>query len=320
MQSAGIKVKIKCLNENLCTRENLLSICYKNKLKIESIFKLNQDFVVKFSNGSEAEQLFQHPLKDQLHDVQFRPSLPPELKANRTIFIRRVDNEILKNSENDICAEIKRCNEWCNIVELTKFKTCLKITFESVHMANKSIDNGLFLYYLHIPSNAIALEEFIRLNTCFNCYAVDNHPTRECPRKRANPDFQVCSNCSSTDHVFKNCSRGPQEFKCVNCSESHHSLAMKCSVRRQAIKNRRLGNNNKFSYSSIAKSPNPPLIAVDPDIIKKSISISVLATLSSNNNPKKFGEVFNSLMSDNNLPTLILDNYVPPTRISLQHM
>ena len=183
MQSTGVKVKIKCLNENLCTRKNLLSICYKYKVKIESIFKVNQDFIIKFPDGAEAERIFHNPLKDVLHDVQFRPSLPSELRASRTIFIRRVDSEILKNSENEISNEIKRCNDWCSIVELTKLKTCLKITFETVHMADKSIDDGLFLFYLHVPSTNITRDSFIRLNTCFICYKVDNHPTKECPKK-----------------------------------------------------------------------------------------------------------------------------------------
>lgn len=50
--------------------------------------------------------------------------MPPELKANRTVLLVRVDNHILDHSEGEIEEEILRKNEWAgeihNIVKSPK--------------------------------------------------------------------------------------------------------------------------------------------------------------------------------------------------------
>ena len=203
--STGIKVKIKCLNERLFTRENLLSSCFNRSLKIESVFRSGNDFTLRFNNSNEAEKIFREPIQGVLQGAHFQPILPPELKAARTVFVSRVDKEILNHSHDQIAHEINQRNEWCSVEEVVKLPKNLKITFSIVEMAEKSTELGISMFYLHIPGCNMNREVFIRLETCFACYAVDNHQTRECPKRVNNPNYEICSKCASTEHDFRRC-------------------------------------------------------------------------------------------------------------------
>ena len=75
---------------------------------------------------------------------------------------------------------------------------------------------------------------YVKINTCFNCYEIGGHVTKDCQ----NPSCTKCSKCSQL-HSHIDCKSSPEEFKCLNCKQNHHTLSMSCPIRKKFLSNRR---------------------------------------------------------------------------------
>ena len=226
-----VKVKIKYkTNSDVPIRKNLLEILNKHKVKVCGLFHKPNEFVISCVNADEAESVFSHDCYSSLNAVNCTPVLPPELKANRSVIIHKVDSDILSNDEDSIKKELERCNSWCKINEVIKFKSGngMKIVFQSSISAQKSRDIGLSLFYLHIPAYKIKKDLFFNIRTCYVCYSLDSHTSNDCPMKKMNPNYKICSNCAQTSHDFRVCTASPSNLKCINCQGKHSTMAMIC--------------------------------------------------------------------------------------------
>ena len=70
--------------------------------------------------------------------------------------------------------------------------------------------------------------EFLRAIQCYSCFTWCEHLRNECPR-RSTP---VCSNCSATDHSYKDCTNSTL---CYNCSGDHPATARICPAYTTAV-------------------------------------------------------------------------------------
>ena len=59
--------------------------------------------------------------------------LPPDLKAKRSLILRRCDDQILNQREEDIKSEIEKQNDCVKVQEIFKYNSSknIKVTFES---------------------------------------------------------------------------------------------------------------------------------------------------------------------------------------------
>ena len=96
-------------------------------------------------------------------------------------------------------------------------------------MANKAIENGILAFNLKITPSQIQKERFVDLLMCFNCYALENHPTKDCPNLNSP---KKCSECSG-DHDYRQCTSNTK--KCLNCQGPHRTMAMSCPQRKKLI-------------------------------------------------------------------------------------
>jgi len=228
---AATKVLIKSNNAKTCTKVNLLIICEKFKIKITKVTSSGSNFNLFCVTFSEAEKLFNVQVLTSLSDGGFTPVLPAQLKSNRSVIIRKIDSHIFDNTEALIKTELINCNSWCTVGEIIKFNNSIKIVFTSSEMADKCLSVGLSMFRLHIPGYNITKDRFVNLDICFSCYAIEDHISSNCPQKRENPSFKVCSKCADAGHNYRTCEASPNSFKCVNCDGNHHALAMACPVR-----------------------------------------------------------------------------------------
>ena len=314
-----MKVKVKCSDSATSTRKNLLSICYKFAIKVERVnCSSGNEFDIFCADVNDVEILFTDEVLSALSNCFFTPILPNELKANRTVFIPRVDKSILENSLIDIKNEIVKCNSWTKVVDVVKIPNSsnMKLTFTKSAMTDRAIVDGISLFHMHIPGTRILPDKHIVLNTCYICYAVEQHDTQHCPKKRINHDFVVCPKCSLNDHDYKSCTVSPSRMKCINCDENHHSMAMKCSIRKNALRKRRLQPSVSVSMASVVRSSNAsttnPSVAINEENVNKAISITILAIFKNMNDPGTFSQTINSLYKDNGLPILNLNSFEPP--------
>ena len=313
MEQVSVKIKPNGSN-NLATKLNLLKLTERFSLKITKITDASdQSFLLHCLNSVEAEKIFSTDFQSALNAINFESVLPYELKSNRTVFIYNVDADTLSHNEDAIKREIEAHNNnqsVCEVIKIPRSRT-LKIVFASSTMVRDCIETGIFMFYLHIPGYRIRRDKFIRILQCYVCYEVESHTSRNCPKKQDDPSYKICSNCSSTSHRYQSC---PEQtnFKCVNCDGSHRTISMACPLKRDAVKIKRQQPTSNGNYSDAVKKSTPTNFAIDPTLISKSISITVLALLKNAENPGTFSTVINSLYQKNNMPTLNLDGFEPP--------
>jgi len=315
---ATIKVLVKVNSKILCSKRNLLLLCNEHSVKIIKITPSGDDFNVFCLNAIQTEKLFSDEMLQTLTNSGFSPILPAELKANRSVLVRNVDPHIFENTVVDIKDELGRCNDWCIVNEVFKFSKTMKIVFKSSSMAEKCLSSGLSMFYLHVPGHNILRDKFVKLNTCFACYAVEDHSISHCPKLAEDPSFSVCSKCAVQGHNFKSCTKSPSEFRCINCKGSHHSMAMACPMRREALRKKRSSQDTRKKFSEVARLPDPSTREPNHEIVCKSVSLIFMASLKNMDNPGSFSNELNKLYRMNGLPPLNLVGFIPPTLTSFR--
>ena len=277
----------------------------------------NKDFYVFCSSVEEAEKLFDEQVIMSFSDCGFTPILPNELKCSRSVLLRRLDVSIASRDISDIKAEIGRCNSWCSVREIIKIgSTTMKIVFTTSQMAEKCLSIGLSMFFLHIPNRNIEKDTFIKLDTCYSCYAIENHIAANCPKRLSDSNYQLCSQCADTGHTYKNCSKSPEGYKCVNCGGNHHALAMACPIRKSAIKSKRRSFGSEsaaYGVKAAAVNQSKSLPLQNQADFCKSISLIFIATLKNAESPGTFSDVLHHLFTNNSLPLLNLKGIEPPT-------
>ena len=282
---------------------------------------MNNNFNVYCPSHEVTEKFFKKETLAYLNTCGFNPVLPASLKAARTVIVHRASEWILENDESCIKSEINNKNDWCTSTEIYKFKSLLKIIFETSTMADKCLELGLSLFNLHIPGREIRKDSFITLNTCYACYAIDDHSASNCPKRQLNKSYLICSNCSKLGHNYQNCSTTPDKFVCINCGGNHHSMASSCPRRKDIIreKRRKASTSSTQTYATVSKhAPRPDLQQIDLTPVYKSVSLVFLASILNHETPEAFSSTLNNLYKQNDLPTLNLDGFEAPIMTALK--
>ena len=344
----GLFIFVKTsINRTESSKNNLLTLCNEKKIKIIKIFDNPKGFKLSLPSTSEAEKLFIPQTFQVLSNCGFEPVLPDILTSQRTVFARKVDSSIFAHSTNDILSEINKKNGSIKVSQIIKFEktSTLKIVTQNSQMADRICNEGLYLFFFHVPSHSINKDIYVKLINCYKCFAIDQHTTSACP----NSSVKICSKCSK-NHSYFDCNATPNEFKCINCQGIHHSLALKCPIRKNLIKekrNRVIAEKTSYASKLITRSantfpaqwthpstPRPPNRSPLPSLSQppspvtpvadtaefeaqqrlKIFSITHLALLKDHECSGSFNEVYNKMAKDNDLPSLNLKSYVPPTK------
>ena len=157
------------------------------------------------NSSFDLDTLFSSCCISELEAVGYNPILPPDLKAKRSLILRRCDHQILNQSEEDIKSEIKKQNDYVKVKKIFKYNSSknIKVTFESHHMASPGINNGTpILFNLSHPACNIWKKIFVEILICFKCYQREDHPTSSCPKSK---DYKICSLSASLEHTHREC-------------------------------------------------------------------------------------------------------------------
>ena len=170
----------------------------------------------------------------KLYTVGCKPVLPPDLKAKRSVILRRRDYQTLNKKEEDIKFEIEKQNACIRVKDIFKYDNSknIKVTFEK-HMVSQVLTKGLLLFNLFHPAHNICREIFVDILTCFKCFQLEDHPTSACPKSK---EYNICSPCASQEHTHRECISSIRN--CINCKEEgndHSTLAMSCPFRKNCF-------------------------------------------------------------------------------------
>lgn len=170
-----------------------------------------------------------------LEELGLETSVPPKVRAQRSIICRQVDSYVGGSSDRDLKVEIEKSNN-VRVVEVIKFRDythVFKVELETTEMAARLKMRGVLAFNVKISPDQIETETYIDVQICFNCYKLDDHPTARCPEARKT----VCSECSGA-HSFRECPPDAPK-RCLNCGGAHRTMAMSCPQKKEIIKRKR---------------------------------------------------------------------------------
>ena len=229
------RIRIKDNNPNHGNRKRLLWNRLLNlNLTIYKMLEPNRSTFVIITSDENVDKLLTSNMKDKFSRDGFEILTPPEHNANRTFVLRNIDSLITTIDNEELKSDLEERNQWMRITDIIKIPNApkiLKVQCENSEMVRKATESGVLIYNQSIPATSIEKEIFINLIPCYKCYSYE-HKTQDCP----SPNLQICSECSSTTHTFRDCRS--QNKSCINCNGNHRTLAAKCPIRREIIKQR----------------------------------------------------------------------------------
>lgn len=315
------RVKIKTNNSKDQRKKNeILDILSKHEVFLTKLLPIADGYIVVTGNDHDMDVVFSSPTIKDLNSHNFYPQLPPELKANRSVILPNVDIHIYSNAEEEIVEELSDKNPWMagEIDLLFKFPNSktIKITFSQTSLAKKAQNTGLRMFQMSIPSHSIKQEKFYNIQTCFRCYAIEDHFSNQCNQS---PDFKICSECAETGHTWKECKS--QTKTCVICKGDHRTLAAKCPLRKEIIKEKRMADEKpNNTYSNVTKqSLSAPATQththINNDMHAKIYTCILHAHLNNIAIPGTYAKELNNMLTLNNLPNIKAPDNPPSNKI-----
>lgn len=293
-----------------------------NKLNIPftRLFDMSDGFKAVCRNTEDADILLGASGISEMAKIGIQVLMPPEVKAQRTVFVRQLENEFGRHTAEEMKINIEQYNNWIKIDEVIKIKEythVVKIRFTETNITDRVLTNGFLGFNMSVTPDQIKREHFVNLLTCFICYEYETHATKDCPTK----NLKICSECAQTGHTFRECT---EEHKaCINCKrqnnaafQSHRTLAMSCPHKKQLIRSKEEEEKKKqedkrnSTYASIAKravaevvQPQPqPTSIVLGDTKDYKVMVSILyAHVMNLACPGTFAQEMNKMLSLNGL-------------------
>lgn len=315
-------IRLKYYNrQQPCSQQELAQVTFGHlNVPFIRIFSTSDGFKVICRNEQDADKLLSNEAEKELKKIGVFVLTPPEIKAKRSIFIRNLDYIIGQHTEEELKEELEKENDWAKITEIIKIKnytSMLKLRFVDMKMVEKAKQHGLLAYNMAISTHQIEQEEYIHITTCYKCYELEDHETKDCPYN----DLIICSECSETGHTFKNCEKDVKQ--CINCKKNgqesnHRTLAMACPIRKSLFKDKlqkgkdRASNKEQTKYVEIArkvveetKQNNNTTHIHLSDQKHTKILISIMhAHVINISNPGSYQKELNKMLEMNNLPTM----------------
>ena len=323
----SLKIKLICSSDS-ATRDSALAVLNEFNVRCSKIDKINDELMLLYCNThQDVDRVFSSECIKKLKNIGYTPHEPPYLQANRSIIVKRLDKCIYDMPVDRMKIELESANNWMQVKTIYKFPNSktIKITLIDQDMAQRAQSRGLFMFQLVVPATDISIEEYINMMVCYKCYEWDNHLASKCPK---DDSYMICSLCSSTQHIFKNCESDIR--LCVNCGGNHSTLSYACPVRKVKAKSFMSKNSNTNPvpspntvnpnklYSHAVSSNNNILSGVDvgDKIVKASMCI-MISSLMNHQVRSDYEKYLGSLLQMNDLPLIKLGNIkLPVTNLS----
>lgn len=257
-------VRLKFKKKNKVSRDKITEIAYgKLNIPLTRLYDSPDGYKAVCKDLNDVDILLSQKSIEIFDKEGIIVITPPEIKAQRSVFIRNLDYTIGQHSPEDIKDEIEGKNSWIKIEEVVKIKDythVIKIRFTETNITDKVLDKGFLAFKMSVIPEHITREKFVSLLTCFTCYQMEDHATKDCPLK----DTKLCSECAEEGHRFTDCESGMRKA-CLNCKRignnfnTHRTLAMSCPYKKELI-NKKTENEKDMkekkqntTYAKIAK-------------------------------------------------------------------
>ena len=318
------RIRIKDLNSQQGNRKALLwNRLMSLNLLVYTIKQPNSQTFILITSDEIVDKLLSTQTREKLKRDNFEVFTPPEYSANRTIVLRNIDSLISEVENEELKNDMERRNDWLKITEIIKIPNApkiLKVRVESTDMVKRAVETGVLIWNQATPPNSVQKEIYVFLTICYRCYSFD-HKTEDCPT----PNVAICSECSSPNHNYRNCTSTTK--KCINCQGDHRTLAAKCPIRKnllkekeKTIRERSRSRSKQRSYAEAASSKTKETSKETAfglsreDQVKISSSIQY-AHMVEGVLPGTFNITVKEMYRLNGLPEVKFPNYTPPPNV-----
>ena len=211
------------------------------KLKVRKIIEIKEKaLLLIFNDVKDAEQIFNDNEYNTLVNCNITPVPSAEVSAARSIIIKKIDSDIINHDCNLISNEISKENNDLKTKVFKIGKNMLKIVLESINIADRVANNGIFMFHRFFSSSQLVKDKFIKLNQCKRCFKWDEHLTNKCPEPLS---FKKCAKCSSTQHNAATCNS--PTLQCPNCKGNHDAFSKACIFKQKLLKERRASHQKE---------------------------------------------------------------------------
>ena len=193
-----LQLKLLDTNERLPDRHKVFDItCNKLNAPLTNLYQHPNGYQAATDRDDTIEKLLTKKAIDEFRKINLTPVLPPDVRAKRTIFARRLDPYVTQHDNNAIKKELTERNDDLHIRDVFKIsKSVIKITCDDIQTAQRLTTNGFKAFNTRTPPQQCEEEAFTPLLTCFKCYATEDHQTKDCKQ-----DYDICSECGQTGHT-----------------------------------------------------------------------------------------------------------------------
>ena len=195
------------------------------------------------------DRLLRDEVRSKFAEEGLEVQYPPEYEAARTVMLRNVDDSISAMSSDAIVVLIDPSLRVKKLIKIPN-SSHLKIIFESADIADRVVREGLNLRFQRFEKGNIEKEMFVPVVPCYKCYSY-THQKRNCPKPQ---EYKICSICAIEGHYYTECPN-KEQLKCINCVGDHRTLAAKCKIRKDVIRNKVREKRSRTKSVTRANAP-----------------------------------------------------------------
>ena len=205
---------------------------HKAKAFVYKVVQAKEAFYL-ITDNEQAELILRDHIREFWREKGLEAQTSPELVASRTILVRGVEWCVAEQSEihlkNKIEAEYP---DWKleKVIKIPNNDKLMKLICSNIRTANDILDKGFVVYNQRFAGRSLEREMYLNITPCLKCYKYE-HSTKKCQTPEG---FKVCSECSKKGYRYNECSS--QMKKCLNCGQPHKTLAFKCPIRKEVVK------------------------------------------------------------------------------------
>ena len=251
----SVTVKLQHANE-LSRSNKLYKILESNKIAPLKISITKTGSSLRLSKIQDCDHLLSNECIRSLNKDGIKVICPPDVKSKMSIMAFKLNNYIMNMSDEEIARSIYDKNRWpVNSIARVN-NTSLRITFCKWVHVEAALRQGMKIAHLSVPSYSLQQCVHIDVPQCMRCYAI-GHKVWECKK---DSNYTICSICSSREHKYSAC-QNINNPKCINCKDTHMSLAYKCPIKKDYVKKERIELRTKTTptitkpYSQAVKTP-----------------------------------------------------------------
>lgn len=305
-KSGTYRVLLKFTTTRKPTRDDIFKTSFQDlNAPLIRLTETSNGYYAVTDTEDTIDKLISNKAIQSFAKINLSPTIPPDLRAKRTVFVRQVETTAGGQAADNIKLDLEKNHPWLKINAIIKIKDythVFKIICNETQMATKILETGLLLFNTRITPRQCEREQYTHLLICFKCYKMEDHPTKDCPSNKT-----ICSECAQEGHTFRECTSNYK--KCTNCRNDHRTLAASCPYRKQKIKEKELQtthqtNKDQFAtYSEIAKAAiretTPNVIHLTSKTHLKMTALILEAHIASLSGQQNYGQILSDSLKRN---------------------